>query len=315
MLSLSTAFISGGDMDGEKLLKVMENFNIQGIELDCRLSRTQYQQMLVHIGSSRLQVASLHNYCPFPAVKPGRSPSGDYFLLSSQDLEERRLAVEWTIRTIENANQLEAGAVVLHGGAVEMNTRHPDLYRMIDQGLGDSQPFRDLLDSELEKRERCKSKFLDALLFSLDRLLPVAVKQGVTLGLENRNHYFELPAKAEIELILKEFRGAPLGYWHDTGHAHINELLGIISQRELLATFAGDLVGIHLHDALGLSDHRAPGTGDIDFAALGSYLKAGHRLVVELAPGTSSTDVEYGIAYIRKLGEFDPTAENFDFFP
>ncbi len=315
MLSLSTAFISTGNMDGRLLLEALEKYNIQGIELDCRLNRAQFEQIRAYIGSTRLRVNSLHNYCPFPAIKPNTPPGGDYFKLSSPDLEERRWSVQWTTRTIENANHLEASAVVLHCGAVDMESRHQDLYRLFNQGQGNFQTFRDLLETDLKMREQLKSPHLDALLFNLDRLIPVAAKHGVTLGLENRNHYFELPTKAEMELILNEFRGAPVGYWHDTGHAHVFELLGIISQQELLDTFADHLVGIHLHDALGLNDHLAPGTGDIDFTPLLPYLKEGRHLVIELAPGTPSSAVQYAIAHIRSLGEFSEPAETSDFFP
>lgn len=315
MLSLSTAFISSSPVSGRNLLKALEKYNIRGIELDCRINQTQFQQIQTHVRSSGLQVVSLHNFCPFPAVIPGRPPGGDYFMLSATDPEERRLAVQWTTKTIENANHLEAGVVVLHCGAVEMDSRHLDLYRMLRNDQGTSRSFRELLAVELEKREQLKSSYLDALLFSLDRLLEVAARQGVALGLENRNHYFELPAKAEMQLIVKEFNGAPLGYWHDTGHAHIHELLGIVSQREMLETFAQNLIGLHLHDARGLDDHRVPGTGDIDFSLLGPYLEEGRPLVIELAPGTSPDDVESGIAHVRALGDFKEATGNHEFFP
>jgi len=313
MLSLSTAFISRSIADGRQLLDALGKYDIQGVELDCRLNRAQFEQIKDHIGATRLRVDSLHNYCPFPALKPGTPPGGDYFKLSSLNTEERRLAVRWTTRTIEHANCLEAGAVVLHCGAVEMQSRCEDLYRMLQHGHKASPAFQDILTTDLEKRERLKGPHLDALLFSLDRLMPVAEKHGVILGLENRNHYFELPAKAELDLILNAFKGAPVGYWHDTGHAHVFELLGILTQRELLDTFGRHLVGVHLHDARGLKDHLAPGTGDIDFTSLQPYLRDGRRLVIELAPGTTQTDVQQAVDHIRALGEFSETPEISDF--
>lgn len=313
MLCLSTAFISTRIADGRQLLDALGKYDVRGVELDCRLNRAQFEHIKDHIGATRLRVGSLHNYCPFPALKPGVAAGGDYFKLSSLETEERRLAVQWTTRTIEHANCLEAGAVVLHCGAVEMQARCEELYRMVQCGHKDSRAFQDILTSELEKRERLKAPYLDALLSSLDRLLPIAEKHGVTLGLENRNHYFELPAKAELDLILNEFKGAPVGYWHDTGHAHVFELLGIISQRELLDAFGRQLVGVHLHDARGLTDHLAPGTGDIDFTLLQPFLSDGHRLVIELAPGTTRKDVQQAVNHIRALGEFSETLEISDF--
>jgi len=56
MLSLSTAFISTGNLDGRFLLESLEKYNIQGIELDCRLNRDQFEQISAYIGSSRYRM-------------------------------------------------------------------------------------------------------------------------------------------------------------------------------------------------------------------------------------------------------------------
>ncbi len=60
--------------------------------------------------------------------------------------------------------------------------------------------------------------------------------------------------------IFDTFKGAPIGYWHDTGHAHANEILGLIPKNSLLQNYADQLIGIHLHDAIGLDDHIPPGS-------------------------------------------------------
>jgi len=44
----------------------------------------------------------------------------------------------------------------------------------------------------------------------------------VLLGLENRYHDHELPGPDDFKVIFDKFKGAPVGYWHDTGHAHAN---------------------------------------------------------------------------------------------
>ncbi|NIS46468.1 MAG: hypothetical protein GWN76_11420, partial [candidate division Zixibacteria bacterium] len=44
------------------------------------------------------------------------------------------------------------------------------------------------------------------------------------------------------------------------------------------------LIGVHLHDAIGLDDHIPPGSGEIDFAALKPFLKADTIKVIELKP-------------------------------
>ncbi|MBW2138526.1 MAG: TIM barrel protein [Deltaproteobacteria bacterium] len=94
-----------------------------------------------------------------------------------------------------------------------------------------------------------------------------AESEGIGLGIENRYYYYELPTLDNLRTIFEEFEGSPIGYWHDTGHAHANEVLGIIRRGELLEAYGGRLLGIHVHDARGLEDHLVPGAGEIDFRA------------------------------------------------
>lgn len=305
MLAISTSFISQTVADGSRLLQAVADYGLQWIELDCRVTRTQLQQIKSGLGSSPIRVASLHNYCPFPALKPNVPPGGDYFDLAALDRSERDLAVAWTIRTIEHAHDLEAGRVVLHCGAVEMTPNHQRIYACYHAEPGGQDRVQDMLSLELERRRRCRQPHLDAIRFSLDRLLNVAHKYDVTLGLENRYHYFEIPDHDEFTMLFDEFGGAPLGYWHDTGHAHVQEMLDIIPQADLLESQRDRLVGIHLHDAVGLQDHLAPGTGAIDFKRLHPHLKADAALVIELAPGTAKDDVRQAVAFAKAMQNGD----------
>ncbi len=300
MLSISTSFISQSVVDGGRLLDVIADYGIQCVELDCRITKTQFQQIKAGLKQAPVQVGSLHNYCPFPALKPDVPPGGDYFELASLDRTERALAVDWTTRTIENANDLEAELVVLHCGSVEMKTNHRCVYAQYQAEPENDQRLDDLVSKELAQRRRHQMPHLDAIRFSLDRLLNVAQTYGVTLGLENRSHYFEIPDTEELSVLFAEFEGAPIGYWHDTGHAHTQEVLRVVSQADLLATHGVRLVGIHLHDAAGLNDHLAPGNGEIDFKILKPYLKAGPAVVIELAPGTGEADVRQAVSFAQK---------------
>jgi len=121
------------------------------------------------------------------------------------------------------------------------------------------------------------------------------------LGLENRAHYHELPGRDDFEPLLAEFSGGPLGYWHDTGHAHLAERLTIMRPGFLLEKYADHLVGVHLHDAAGLEDHLPPGIGEIDFGALKPHIKPGIPVVIELKPGTRPDDIPQALAFVRDV--------------
>ena len=298
MLALSTSWQPDGTSKMAEMLAAFKDLGIKKIELSYRISEAMFRQLMKPLQRSGLKVVSVHNYFPIPAVRAGAKGSGDLFLLSSPDDAERQKAILYTTKTIENAAKLGAAAVVLHCGVVEMNHEMQMLYEYVNANRINSEEAQIFIRNKVKERDRLKIGHMDSLLASLDRVVPVAEKQGVLLGLENRYHYHELPGLDDFEIIFEQFRGAPIGYWHDTGHAHANEVLGLIPRNALLQTYAGSLIGVHLHDAIGLDDHIPPGIGEIDFTSLKSFLKAGTLKVMEIKPGIPSSKVSKGIRFI-----------------
>jgi len=301
MTALSTAFASGRFTDGEALLAALEGFDIAGIELEYRINEKIFHQMKPLLMRSRLKVVSVHNFFPIPVVVKKSKGEGDLFLLSHPDREERLNAVKWTLRTIEHAHELESGVVVLHCGRVEMEPGIDKLHKFYRSGPIESDEAQTFIANMIEYRDRKKPKHIDALLFSLDRLVTVAERYHVILALENRYHYHELPGTDDFLTIFNELDGAPLGYWHDTGHAHVNEVLSMGKADTLLNMNQDRLAGIHLHDAIGLDDHLPPGTGDIDFTKILTGLKPDAIKVIELKTGTGDSDIAAGIEHIDRL--------------
>jgi sugar phosphate isomerase/epimerase len=299
MISLSTSFRSQEVTDPEAFVEFLEKLDIQGVELEYRLTDRFFSRMKAPLLKSGLQVTSVHNYFPHPTQVEKLKPGGDLFLLSSPDREERQRAVTWTARTIEVANELEAAVVILHCGRVEMEPEIQKLHGFFKENRLISPDAQTFIGRKLDELAGLKPEYLDSLLFSLDRLIRVAEKQGVVLGLENRAHYHELPGCDDFEQLFSEFTGGPVGYWHDTGHAYTAELLTIVSPGALLEKHSKNLVGLHFHDAIGLKDHLAPGTGKIDFRAIKSCLRPETLTVVELKPGTTHEDVKKGIDFMK----------------
>jgi len=301
MLALSTSWQSGKSTSAEEMLAALKKLEINAIELSYRISEEQYQQMKAPLVRSGLAVVSIHNYFPIPSARSNSKGSGDLFLLSSPDNEERQNAIRYTTRSIEHAGEVGAEAVVLHCGLVEMNHEMQVLYRYVNSNKLGSEEAQLFIRSKLRERDRRKSKHMDSLLASLDRLVAVAEKQDVLLGLENRYHYHELPGPDEFKVIFNTFEGTPIGYWHDTGHAHTNETLGLIPRQSLLQSYSDRLIGVHLHDAVGLDDHIPPGSGEIDFSALKPFLKSDTIKVIELKPDIPVPEVIEGIRFIREI--------------
>ena len=301
MLALSTSWQSGGSTTAEGMLAALKDLDISGIELSYRISEGFYQEMKNPLSRSGLKVVSVHNYFPIPSARSDSKGGGDLFCLASSDDDERQNSIRFTAKTIERAGNLSAAAMVLHYKVVEMNHEMHLLYQYKNSNQLDSEEAQIFIRNKLEERDRLKPRHKDRLFASLDHLVPVAEKQGVLLGLENRYHYHELPGLDDFRLIFDHFKGAPIGYWHDTGHAHANETLGLIASDSLLLSYAHQLIGVHLHDAIGIDDHIPPGSGEIDFAALKPFLKADTIKVIELKPGIETSEVKAGIKFVREI--------------
>jgi len=299
MVALSTSLISKGTRDGEAIVRYLEGFEIQGIELDYRIDGSTCRQVREALGRSRLRVVSVHNYFPVPWIMAGSGGGGDLFSLCSLDEEERRRAVSWTIETIRHAADFGASAVVLHCGYTEMDREWEETLQFYRVGMIHTDAARDFIQRKIRERDELNPRHLSKLLLSLEDLVGVADEEGILLGIENRYYYHELPTLENFRTIFEEFEGSPIGYWHDTGHAHANEVLGIIRPGELLEKYGDRLVGVHLHDARGLEDHLAPGIGEIDFSVLDAIPNKEIIYVVELRYGTTEDDVKRGIKYIR----------------
>jgi len=304
MIALSTSFISRGIRDGEGAIRYLEDFEIDGIELDYRIDGATCRQIREALAKSRLKVASVHNYFPIPWVVSGSGGGGDLFSLCSPDAGERRRAVYWTTETMRHAADFGASTVVLHCGYTQMEHEWKKIIQFFRAGTINRKAAREFIQEKLRERDELNQRHLSSLLLSLGELVKEAESEGIGLGIENRYYYYELPTFDNFRTILEVFEGSPIGYWHDTGHAHANEVLGIIGRGELLEAYGGRLLGIHVHDARGLEDHLVPGAGEIDFRVLGNFMKRPEiPVVVEPRSGTPERDVTKGIKLVKEVAD------------
>ena len=113
----------------------------------------------------------------------------------------------------------------------------------------------------------------------------------------------ELPLDADMaDLLAGLGADAPVGYWHDTGHADIKEGMGLLNHREHLERLAPRLLGFHLHDVSANGhDHQPVGAGHIDFQMISSFWRPEHRLTLELSPRATVDEVIASKARIEAL--------------
>jgi sugar phosphate isomerase/epimerase len=133
---------------------------------------------------------------------------------------------------------------------------------------------------------------------SLDDLVPYAAARHVCLGLEARP-LDEVPSFDELEQVLSWYPAETLGYWHDTGHAQVQADLGCTPHADWLRAYGARLVGLHLHDAVGLEVHRAPGAGTVDWERLASLVPPQVVRTIEVYGGVSRQALLDGLQHLR----------------
>ncbi len=301
MLGISTVWKSGAVKEGRKLLECFSKLGFENIELEYRISGETYREIKQFLKSDNvLKVSSIHNYFPIPEIR--EEGGADVFLLSSEDKEERALAVKYTVKTMQIAAELGARAVVLHLGRVSMDTVKTELFRLYDNGKIGSDEHKRILKEFKMLRERRKGKTFDMLLLSMDEIMKATEKLGVYMGIENRYYFREYPNIEEIGIIFEKFGNEQIGYWHDVGHAKVQENLGITRPNQLLETYGRFLIGVHLHDVTGYVDHQVPGMGEVDFDLLKKYLKRDTIKVLEIHPRESEKDLMIGVNFLKTIG-------------
>jgi sugar phosphate isomerase/epimerase len=244
----------------------------------------------------------LHNFFPVPEEVPKEKASGDVFSLSAVDKEERDLAIKYTLRTLEWAEELEVKAVVLHMGKIPMQNSMATFLKLYDQRKIQTEETQEFIREQKKIRARKGQPHLEAAMHSLDRLAREAEKRGVLLGVENRYNIHDIPNLEEFKVVFKEFTGSPLRYWHDIGHATTQQNLGIENQEELLENFGGLLVGVHLHGCKGYHDHEAPGSGEEDYAPIKKFLKPDTIRVVETHHRATREELLRGLQFLKEQG-------------
>ena len=138
MLGISTCWWENRCSHGDELINEAIALGFDGIELEYRITGPLFAQMKPRLNKD-LRVFSIHNYFPRPEERTNKKASGDLFLLSSDDREERSRAVKYTIRTINHANDLEVMFVILHLGRVDMQNPMENIRKLYQQDKIDNE--------------------------------------------------------------------------------------------------------------------------------------------------------------------------------
>jgi sugar phosphate isomerase/epimerase len=282
------------------MLREISDLGFEYAELSHGIRLALVPGILEAVDKGDIKISSLHNFCPLPMGVTQAAPN--LYEFSSENSNDRDLAIKHTQKTLEFATRVKARTVVLHLGSIEMKDYTGKLAELLEQAGQIPRKFQVLQQDALRARQGKKEKYFARMKETLRKILPEAESRGLTLGCENRQALEELPLDGDFEQFLRDFQSPAVAYWHDTGHAQIKENLGVIEHVRFLQALVPRLVGFHVHDVIfPARDHMAPGTGSIDFAGLKSFVSPQHIKVFELNPSLPPEAARAGIAHIKKV--------------
>jgi sugar phosphate isomerase/epimerase len=251
------------------------------------------------VDAGEIKISTVHNYCPLPMGVNQANPN--VFRFTALDRREWENAWRHSLKSLETAERVGAKLVVLHMGSVEMKDYTERLEDLASRGQRETPKYEKLCEEVLERREAKKERHLEAAYELLRKLVDEAERRGLRLGIENREALEEIPFESDFPIFFREFPQSTVCYWHDTGHAQIKENLGFIIHAMHLGAMADRLAGFHIHDVeFPGRDHRPPGKGTIDFAALSRWVRPEHIKVLEMSPSVTVDELREGLAHLRQ---------------
>lgn len=290
------------------MCKEMAALDFEYIELSHGIRITLVPGILRAVEEGIVKISSTHNFCPLPTGVVQAAPN--LFQPSSSDHREHEQWLRHTRRSIDFAAQVKSRALVCHLGSVSFFWFNPAraLNRYLDEHHdagrhGDDKDYDALLQKSLVKLRKRMPPFWAQVKASIGEVLDYAKQKNVKLGFENREKFEELPIDADYQAFIAEYPvDAPLGYWHDTGHADIKEGMGLLRHREHLEKMASRTIGWHLHDVSADGhDHQPVGSGHIDFKMVSGFWKPDHLLTLELSPRVKVEEVVSSKARVEAL--------------
>jgi len=257
--------------------------------------------MLEGLSLNGQRITSIHEPCP--ADLSTSELKNRNWLISTPNEDDRQRAMAVVQRSIDLAHKLGAQVVVVHPGRVDIDQ---DLERAVidlyKQGKSGEPEYARAKERLAAARAAQAEINMRSVRRNLVELAEHAARLGIRLGLENRYHYFEIPLPDELDDLLNMGCGDVVGYWHDVGHAQALENLGFGLHEDWLQRFAHRMVGVHLHDIVGVKDHLAPGLGHMDWDMVARYLPEAALRTCEFQTFNSPQEVAAGVKLLVETG-------------
>ncbi|KAJ3197763.1 hypothetical protein HK101_000660 [Irineochytrium annulatum] len=288
------------------MIREIADLGFRRVELNYNVTKEMLTTIEPMIERGEIGISSVHNTFPHD---PDPDYGTDSILLGFEDEVKRKRAIELLVESAEYAQRYGGEAVVVHPGEVPFpEDISKDLGKIYNEEGPDSPKYRSKWAELMERREALSSRYVEKIIASLDEVCNRAAAKGldVRFGIETRSRPQQIPTLAEAKTIITALKGAPVGIWYDTGHAIMMDRMGLYDSVGEMQGLMDDIVGVHIHETLGLSDHWCPYVHSKDMNFYDAYLPMIRRAqvkVYELKSACTAEEIhESHDLLMKKLG-------------
>ncbi|QYK61503.1 TIM barrel protein [Paenibacillus sp. S25] len=252
---------------GRELVEEIRQLGFSRMELNYNITREMLTTIEPMIEREEIGISSVHNTFPHT---PDPDYGTDSVLLGFDDESKRQRAIELLVQSAEYAHRYGAKAVVVHPGEVpfpyDISEELEDIFN--EQGR-DSAAYQTLWGQMLERRNSLSGHYVQRIRDSLEEVCDRIASKGydVAIGIETRSRCYQMPTLQEAKTIIDRLKGAPVYLWYDIGHGMIMDRMGLYDNAKEANEMIDYILGVHIHETIGLSDHWCPyiHSGDLEF--------------------------------------------------
>jgi len=286
----------------QQIKKKLYQLGLSAIELNADIPIEWFKEIQKDVNEGKIKILSLHNFCPSVENIPEGKYGFNAFSLTSTDEEEYKLAIKYTLRTIDYAQIVNSNIVVVHLGEIETQPSSDEVYKIAKEYGTTSEIYQKYKQSLISSRLQNKQKYFDLLKKTIDVILPYAESKKVSICIETRFFPNEIPNFEEFAEIFDYYKNDYLRYWHDFGHVEIQTIFGFEKGHKIFFdTYGNYLSGYHIHGVKNFVDHFAPSLEtQPDYKKLLNY-QENKIYVLEVHPKENFDNLIKGVKYIKSL--------------
>lgn len=243
---------------GSEMIEEIKSLGFQRVELNYNVTREMLETIEPMIERGDIGVSSVHHV--FPHL-PGKEFDTDSLMLGYPDVDKRNRAVELLKQTIDYAARYGGKGVVVHPGEIPFTYNIDEELRKIYFAEGrESASYQKLWNEMLEVRTKESPFYVNLIKESLETASEYIAMKGydVGIGIETRSRCYQMPTLQEAGTIIDQLKGAPVYLWYDIGHGTMMDRMGLYDSIKEANAMKDKILGVHIHETVGLSDHWCP---------------------------------------------------------